>query len=240
MLMLHSGCTRVTRKELAHIPTPPANGRHKPVSHAHLTNVLISTAERRGLVLRKESYGVTHDGQKLYGALDFEVPPSYCMPVGITPSLGVRHSHDKTLAVALTCGTRVLVCDNGFLISELETSRRKHTSGLDIESLVENSIDEFLLSLPNFNDMHERMRANRLTDSRAKVLIHDLFMRQEVMAPKYLPAVSNMYFRDEKHRGLFPERDRWSLYNAVTECMKAQPISLQVGSFHALDKALCN
>ena len=240
MLMLSKGCTPMTRNELENIPTPPASGRHRPVPHAQLADILVRTAERRGLSLCQERYGVTHDGMRLYGALDFDVPRSFRMPSGITPSLGIRHANDKTLSVQLTCGTRVLVCDNGCLIGELETTKRKHTSGLNLQDLVGSAIDEFMLRLPDFHGLYDRLTVSRLTDNRAKVLLHDMFLKHRVMALKYMEPVSQRYFHSEKHRKQFPERNRWALYNSVTETMKAQSVALQSASYSALAKAICN
>jgi hypothetical protein len=59
------------------------------------------------------------------------------------------------------------------------------------------------------------------------------------MAPKYLPAVSETYFKSRAHRRMFPRRNRWGLYNAFTQTFKKQSVTLQADSFRALGRALC-
>jgi ABC-type transporter lipoprotein component MlaA len=74
---------------------------------------------------------------------------------------------------------------------------------------------------------------------RAKALIHDAFLVEKVMAPKYLPVVSDTYFKSREHRRMFSRPDRWSLYQAFTETFKQQSVTLQADSFRALGRALC-
>jgi hypothetical protein len=87
--------------------------------------------------------------------------------------------------------------------------------------------------------MHDELVSSRLTDMRAKALIHDAFMSERVMAPKYLPSVSDTYFRSEEHAERFPRKNRWRLYNAFTETFKQESVTLQADSFRALGRALC-
>ena len=135
------------------------------------------------------------------------------------------------------------MCDNGALIGDLEATRRKHTSGLNLQELVGSAIDEFMLRLPDIQGLYDWLSAKRLTDIRAKALIHDAFLKHEVMAVKYLPKVSERFFRSDEHREQFGHlaQTRWGLYNAHTDVMgRQQPIGLQTQSFHALGRALCN
>ncbi len=173
MLMLHKGCRQVERAELTDIPVPEARGRHRPVPHHVLAETVVGTAERLGLALQKESWGLSREGMRLYGAL------------------------------------------------------------------VEDALGEYLDRLPGFGRMHDELANSRLTDMRAKALIHDAFLEERVMAPKYLPAVSETYFHSDEHRKRFPGRNRWALYNAFTETFKREPVTLQPGSFRALTRALC-
>ena len=107
MLMLHKGCRRVVRADLADIPVPEASGRHMPVPHHVLADTVVGTAEDLGLPLRSESWGLSDDGMRLYGALDFDPIAKLKMPEGTGPSLGIRHANDKSISVQLTAGARL-------------------------------------------------------------------------------------------------------------------------------------
>jgi hypothetical protein len=239
MLMLHKGCKCVARADLADVPVPEASGRHMPVPHHVLADAVVATAEDLGLPLRNEAWGLSEDGMRLYGALDFDPIARLRMPEGTGPSLGLRHANDKTISVQLTAGARVFICDNGVMVGEIETVRRKHTTGLHLDELIREALTEYLDRLPDFGRMHGELVSARLSDTRAKALIHDAFIEERVMAPMYLPAVSDKYFQSEEHRDRFPDRNRWTLYNAFTEVFKQEPVTLQAASFRALGRALC-
>jgi hypothetical protein len=239
MLMLHKGCRRVARADLADIPVPEASGRHMPVAHHVLAETVVATAEDLGLPLRNETWGISDDGMRLFAALDFDPIAKLKMPKGTGPSLGLRHANDKSISVQLTAGARVFLCDNGCMLGEIETVRRKHTSGLDLDSLIRDALTEYLERLPDFGRMHDELVSSRLTSMRAKALIHDAFLTHGVMATKYLPAVSETYFKSREARRMFPQRNRWTLYQAFTETFKKQSVTLQLDSFRALGKALC-
>ncbi len=239
MLKLHKGCRKVARADLADIPVPEASGRHMPVPHHVLADTVVGTAEDLGLPLRSESWGLSDDGMRLYGALDFDPIAKLRMPDGTGPSLGIRHANDKSISVQLTAGARVFLCDNGVMVGEIETVRRKHTTGLHLDALIREALTEYLERLPDFGRMHDELTSSRLTDMRAKALIHDAFLVEKVMATKYLPAVSDTYFRSEEHAERFSHKNRWRLYNAFTETFKQESVTLQADSFRALGRALC-
>jgi hypothetical protein len=166
MLMLHKGCRRIARADLADIQVPEASGRHMPVAHHVLGDTVVATAEGLGLQLRKERWGISNDGMRLYGALDFDPIAKLTMPEGTGPSLGIRHANDKSISVQLTAGMRVFLCDNGVMVGEIETVRRKHTSGLDLNSLIRDALTEYLERLPDFGRMHDELTSSQLTSVR--------------------------------------------------------------------------
>lgn len=238
MLHLDHRCQLIQREDLAAIPTPPATKRHRPVPHHELANTVIDAARSRRLGIRSETWTVSHEGQRLYGAVDFDLPSSFEIPEGIGASIAVRHANDKSMSVQIVAGARVFVCANGMFVGDLQTIRRRHTAGLVLEDLVANSIDEYLEVLSDLDRTIERLREQRLSDLRAKALIHDLFLEHEVMAPRYLPAVSERYFCSDEHLRQFPGRDRWGLFNACTETMKRLSAPLQLQSHRRLALAL--
>jgi len=81
----------------------------------------------------------------------------------------------------------------------------------------------------------DALRASRLDSS----LTGQVFLVEKVMATKYLPAVSETYFKSKEHRRMFPRKNRWKLYNAFTETFKRESVALQADSFRTLGRALC-
>ncbi len=238
MLWLDKGCELIRRSDLASIPTPAATATHQTVPHAFLADTIEDAAIERGLKITKEQYGLSQDNQRLYGSVDF-TSIGFQLPPGIVGSIAVRHSHNKTMAVSILAGGRVSICSNGMMYSsgEIDAVRRRHTSGLNITDLVGMYLDEYISSLYQMNNFYDRLSC-KITDMRAKVLIHDAFIETKVLAPKYLPAVSERYFNSEQHREQFPERTRWSLYNSMTEIIKRVSPQLQIDGHRRLVEAL--
>jgi hypothetical protein len=168
MLMLDRS-TEIARGDLAQIPTPNPTDTWKPVSHSAVADTLIERAQTRGLALRSERWSVMPgklypapgvkvelNGARLFGALDFGHIEGIDLPEGITPSAGIRNSHDKSFSLSVLFGGRVLVCANGILAaSDNEyVAARKHTSGFDLNTVIEAALDGFLASVRGLADMH--------------------------------------------------------------------------------------
>jgi hypothetical protein len=119
---------------------------------------------------------------------------------------------------------RVFVCDN-MAFSGSDGSvvlRKRHTSRLDLAAVVPPAVDQFVAKAGAFRLDLDRMRDSRLTDGRAKEVIHDAFTGPAPVLPlRCLPTVSDLYFADEEQRAKFPARSLWSLNNAFTEAVKA-------------------
>ena len=107
-LMLDSGTARVSRQDLARVPTPYATPTWRPVPHHRVAELVVNEAESRGYCIVSEEYGLNPAGTKLFGVLRFH-------PQGrpeFSRALGLRNSHDKSLALGLTVGVSVTVCTN--------------------------------------------------------------------------------------------------------------------------------
>lgn len=56
-LLSHSG--KITRQELAQVPTPAATATHRPVPHHEIVEALVETLSFRQIgVVREESYDI--------------------------------------------------------------------------------------------------------------------------------------------------------------------------------------
>ncbi|MEI6057022.1 MAG: hypothetical protein WCR55_13320, partial [Lentisphaerota bacterium] len=70
-LMLHCGARRVSRKELMAVPTPMPTRTHRPVPHIHIAEIIASEAEDRGYAITSEEYGLSKEGEKMFGVFRF-------------------------------------------------------------------------------------------------------------------------------------------------------------------------
>ena len=113
-LISHSG--KITRGELAQVPTPLGTTTHRPVPHHEIVEALVETLSFRHIGIVGEEYAVSTDGMRMFGVLDLEAAFEGCRF-----AIGLRNSHDKSFRLSCTVGVRVFVCEN---LASVEISRR--------------------------------------------------------------------------------------------------------------------
>ncbi|HYE74100.1 MAG TPA: hypothetical protein VEF04_12255 [Blastocatellia bacterium] len=112
-LLMHCGATRLSRAELAAIPTPEGTRTHQPLAHHQIIEVLLESLAFRNLVVVKDEYAVSPDGMRMFGSLDLDLRER-----DFRFSIGVRNSNDKSFRLAMTAGFRTLVCDSAIRSTE--------------------------------------------------------------------------------------------------------------------------
>jgi hypothetical protein len=219
-LIVHSGGIRRTREELATLHTPPPTTTWRPVPHSTLVSALIEGLATRGVEVTREDYcTLGREDAKLLGTLDLRI--SGLDSLDLAMGLGLRTSNDKSLSVQCVAAARVFCCDNWAFSGSAGAVflKRKHTARLDIRAVVPGTVDQFLERAGAFRLDIDRMRNESLTNWRAKAIVHDAFA-SGVMPIRLFPVVSRLYFRDEVQAEKFPDRNLWSLNNAMTESVK--------------------
>ena len=230
----HGKSLVVTREQLAALPEVVGTDSFKPVAHIELVVKLEEVLQARGIQirtdnqgLRKEQFAISKDGMKLYGTMDLMKNGIE----GMCASLGFRTANNKTMSLKIAAGLTVFVCDNGVFSGDILLSR-KHTSGLNLMDELFRGMDQYERNYARLRDNVLRMQSFAMGNDLAKVIIHDLFVKQ-VMPVRLFPEVSNVYFNEFQTNPLpkfaaFSERTAWSLLNAFTEVQKEMPLRTRV------------
>jgi hypothetical protein len=101
-------CTgKITRAELAHLPTPPATETHIPIPHSAVVETLVETLSHRHIGVVGEEFAVSSDAMEMFGVLDLEAGFEGCRF-----AIGIRNANNKRFRLACTVGLRVFVCHN--------------------------------------------------------------------------------------------------------------------------------
>ena len=101
-------CTgKITRAELAMLPTPPSTATHLPIPHAAVVEALVDTLSHRQISVVEEEFAVSKDGREMFGVLDLATSFEGCRF-----AIGIRNANNKRLRLACTVGLRVFVCHN--------------------------------------------------------------------------------------------------------------------------------
>lgn len=104
---LISSQAKLSREELALVPTPQGTATHRPVPHIEVVNALIETLGFRHVGVVKDEYAVDKTGAKMFGVMEIDQGMD-----GARFALGIRNSHDKTFRLAITVGYRLWRADH--------------------------------------------------------------------------------------------------------------------------------
>jgi len=212
-LIAHRGTRLVQPLELAAVETPaPRSATHRCVPHIEVVTEIMEELERRELQVTKETYSLSPDNNRFFGVLDTR---DRLMPDGIGIAIGIRNSHDQSLALGIAAGTRVFVCDNLAFTGEV-VRYRKHTLKISARQVVSGAVDQVLEATHREVEWYERLRARVLGEHEAKTTMIDALQGQGCTAQQ-LQQVVRSYFD-----GIEKQRTAWSLYNAFTDLYRDQ------------------
>ena len=217
-LMLHRGGQAVGRQELDLIQVPAQTESYIPVSHYQLTNRLLTISQDilTDFTLIGENYGIARQGNQLFAVLTFRNDEK---DMGL--SIAFRNSYDKSLSLGLAIGAQVFCCDNLALHGDIVVMK-KHTLNV-WKSLEDLAISTLYHSRKNYDKVvldAIRLKGIPLNDRMAFELMGYLY-GNDIISPRQLTVV-----RDEWLKPSHPEfepRNKWSLFNAVTEALKSSP-----------------
>ncbi len=205
---------RLTRDELALVPTPPGTATHRPVPHVEVVNALVETLGFRHVAVVKEEYAVDKTGNKMFGVMELDQGME-----GARFALGVRNSHDKTFRLAITVGYRVFVCENLAFHGDYSPVLAKHSKHFSLQNALSIGVDDMQRNFKPMVASVERWRSSQLTDVTARLTIYRAFIEGELDVPRHLARrVHDLYFQPQHEE--FAARTLWSLSNAFTSAFK--------------------
>jgi hypothetical protein len=141
--------------------------------------------------------------------------------------LGGRNSHDRSLALGITAGYRVFVCENGAFSGDYTPVMRKHTRNFNLNNVLSVGIGNILRNFEPMVQDIQRWRETMITDVNAKLCIYEAFVEEATDLPKHLMRPTHdLYFHPQHEE--FPPGNVWSLQNAFTGAIKTlDPIPQQ-------------
>jgi hypothetical protein len=212
--MLLSQTGKLTRQQLALVPTPAGTETHKVIPHIEVVNAINETLGFRHIAVHTEEYAVSEDGNKMFGLMELDQTFTGCRF-----ALGLRNSHDKSMRLALTVGYRVLVCDNMAFNGDFEPLLAKHTKNFSLQNALSIGIDQMQRNFKPMVQAVEIWRDTQLSDVIAKLTIYRAFVEAELEVPRHLDRrIHDLYFHPQ-HEDFRP-RTMWSLSNAFTSAFK--------------------
>jgi hypothetical protein len=212
LLIANNG--RITREELALVPTPAGTDTHKPIPHIEVVAALIETLGFRHIAVVKDEYAVSRDGMKMFGVMELDQGMA-----GARFALGIRNAHDKSFRLAITVGYRVFVCENLAFSGDFAPVLAKHSKHFSLQSAISIGVDDMQRNFKPMVEAVECWRSSQLSDTTARLIIYQAFIEGELDVPRHLArTVHERYFNPQQEE--FAPRTTWSLSNAFTSAFK--------------------
>jgi hypothetical protein len=208
-------CTgKITRAELATLPTPPATETHIPIPHAAVVETLVEMLSHRHIGVVSEEFAVSSDGMEMFGVLDLEAGFEGCRF-----AIGIRNANNKRFRLACTVGLRVFVCYNLAFRGDYTPVLAKHSKHFSLDDALSIGVDRMQRNFDPMRQQVERWRAEQLSPEVARLTIYRAFIEGELEVPKHLARrVHDLYFQPKYEE--FRARTIWSLSNAFTSAFK--------------------
>lgn len=234
VLIAHRGSVRVGKAELMQIEPPAATATFKPVAHSVLINTLTDILSNRGLQVSREEYAIQRAGNVLFGVMDL----AWGQTAEYSAALGLRTSNDKTLAIQIAIGARVVVCDNLLMSGELIALKRKHTAGLELANELHAGVVRYEYGYRQLGQGIERLKGRPMTLLEAREMIFTLFARR-ILPIKLFQKVAPEYLDTRREcRGI----TAWDVNNSCTAALKKLPspavafeANVKLGKFFGLN-----
>ena len=202
----------VGRDEIAQVPTPAATASWKPVAHTEVIDAVTDVVRAHNWQIFDEQYGLARDGQKMFGVMRINKTSSSDW----SRCIGIRNSHDRTLAVGLIAGISVCVCSN-LAFGGSMVLKRRHTSRIELNDLVVEAIDALEDDFLTLETVAEDLKIQYVKDDIARAAIVKAAEAGAVNSCDIVPIFRE--FKEPQHEE-FAEPTRWALLNAFTENAK--------------------
>ena len=202
----------VGRDEIAMVPTPEATASWKPVPHVEVIDAVTDVVKAHNWQLLDEQYGLARDGQRMFGFMRINRASS----TEWSRCIGIRNSHDRTLAVGLAAGLSVICCSNLCLGGSMVLKRR-HTSQIELNDLVLEAVNALELEFLTLENVAEELKIDELNDDEVRASLVVAAECQAIPSCDILSVWKE--FKHPRHEE-FVEPTRWSLLNAFTETAK--------------------
>ena len=212
--ILLSQTAKLTRQELALVPTPAATATHRPIPHIEVVDALIETLGFRHIGIVTDQYAVDKTGMKMWGVLDLDTGFE-----GARFSIAVRNAHDKSMRLAMTVGYRVFCCENGAFSGDFQPVLAKHSKRFNLVEAVSIGVDQMQRNFKPMVEQVDRWRESQLTDTAAKLVIYRAFVEAELEIPHHLDRIVHDHYFNPRFPDFQP-RTMWSLSNAFTSAFK--------------------
>jgi hypothetical protein len=213
-LVLHCGASEATLEELRTIEAPPPTKTWYPVKHSAVLDAVGETLDNAGFSIEQSWLSLSEDKNRFFAVLHLGT----ALAEGVSLSVGVRNSTDKSFPLGLVAGSRTFVCDNLGFSSEIVVAKRHTKFG---ERRYREEISNAMPRLRQFSEVETNriaaFRERGLASAEADSIMLQAF-EKDIVGTRLLPKLISEW-RSPRHEEFKP-RTAYSLLNCFTEVVK--------------------
>lgn len=162
----------VSREELVAIPCPRPKGEWHPVHNGKLLNMVDEHLGNAGLKVVGQRFVTDRQDQRMFAVLT--IGGFNILGGRAEMQIGLRSSYDKSLAIGMAIGSKVIACSNMCFSGEIARFR-KHTTFVlrDLPILFSTALAKFKTFAQQQESYYERFLRCPVSDMEAKAFILD-------------------------------------------------------------------
>jgi len=203
--------SRVMELEVLRVPTPSRTPTYSPLSYGDLINRLRDEVYRLGLDIVGREYSLAREGRQLFGVWEIQ-------DGAVRGAIGFRTSHDKSLSLGLTAGSKVMVCSNLAFDGEW-IEFRKHTAGLGharVTEMFHRAVGMIMDKIAFFMKWQERLHDYDLTAAASRLMTF-CAIEKGILPARDIHKMIEMVHNPETSRY---EASMQGWHGGATECLR--------------------
>jgi len=223
-LIAHCNTNYVDEALIRTVPVPVWTRTWHPVAHGDLIDALDIAVREHDMEVTRRQYAMNASGSRLFGVWDIAGRDT-----DIASAIGFRNATDKSMAVGITVGTRVFICDN-LAISGDFIAFRRHTAGLNTESLIEmliNAVGQARQRMEQFRLWHESLALVHLSLDQAYVVTWRI-LSEGILPGRSFKTLHDLLYSEKK----YDPHTLWGQHEAATELLTRNSNLLTVSKAH--------
>ncbi|QTA83848.1 Uncharacterized protein dnl_62680 [Desulfonema limicola] len=231
-LLAHCDTKRVEESVVLNAPVIDGTNTWNPVHHSELIIALEKSIHNAGMTISKRDYSLSANSMRMFGLWTLDKADS-----SMAYSIGIRNSMDKSMAIGITAGTRVFVCDNLAFSGDFIQFRR-HTKNVleELDMLCTNAVHQMTHNLKEFADWHRKLRTYLVIRERAELLTFQA-MNMGVINPSQFRKFYSLYFDENSPYG--DRKDLYGWHEAVTHLLREKNLFSNHSRNRGLNR-ICN
>jgi len=196
---------------------PQRSETYTPISNTYLHGIVIEESTKEGLALIDYQFKASTNGEIMIGTYRFESKyPDLNMMIGW------RNSYDKSRTAVMCSGSKVHICENGFVFSD-EQFVRKHTSNVD-EMILPILLAQIKLVQTNmYQSADFAHNLKQVIESPEYIygMLGNLYM-DEVLSSTQLSKVKEEYHGEHSFNYNVEINNLYNIYNLCTLSLKSE------------------